>query len=192
MKEVRFHGRGGQGVVTAARVLASAMFNEGKNVQAFPVFGLERRGSPVEAFLRYSVNEPIPVRTYVHNPDCIVVFDPTLFKTVKLLDGLKQDGLVIINTSMDQSMLDLNVKKAAVVNATSIALETLGLPVVNTVMCGAFAAATKEVSISSVLKAIEERFAGSLVENNVKAATAGYKETKIYYLDAENNSSNHK
>ncbi|MCS7114186.1 MAG: pyruvate ferredoxin oxidoreductase subunit gamma [Nitrososphaerota archaeon] len=181
MKEVRFHGRGGQGAVTAARILASAMFFEGKNVQAFPVFGLERRGSPVEAFLRYSVNEPIPVRTYVHNPDCIVVFDQTLFKTVKVLDGLKEDGLLLINTSMHPSKLNLKVKRVAVVDATSISLKTLGTPIVNTVMCGAFAAATKDVSLSSVLKTIRERFAGNLAENNEKAAAEGYRETKIYH-----------
>lgn len=185
MKEVRFHGRGGQGVVTAARILASAMFDEGKNVQAFPVFGLERRGSPVEAFLRYSVNKPIPVRTYVHNPDCIVVFDQTLFKTVKVLNGLKQNGLLIINTSMHPSELNLNVANVAVVDATAISLKTLGTPIVNTVMCGAFAAATNDVSLPSVLKAIQERFTGSLIENNVKAAMEGYKETKIYRTEAK-------
>ncbi|MEM1539339.1 MAG: pyruvate ferredoxin oxidoreductase subunit gamma [Candidatus Bathyarchaeia archaeon] len=180
MKEVRFHGRGGQGVVTAARILASAMFDEGKHVQAFPIFGLERRGSPVEAFLRYSVDKPIPVRTYVHNPDCIVVFDQTLFKTVKVLNGLKEDGLLIINTPMHPSELNLNVSNVAIVDATAISLKTLGTPIVNTVMCGAFAAATNDVSLQSILKAIQERFPGSLLENNLKAAMEGYEKTKIY------------
>ena len=183
MKEVRFHGRGGQGAVTAARILASAIFEEGtNNIQAFPAFGMERRGAPVRAFLRFSADEPIPIRTYVYTPDYVVVLDPTLFETVNvnILDGLKRDGLVIINTGEHPSKFRIPSGKIAVVDATSIALKILGRPIMNTPMIGAFAAATQEVSLSAVIEAINEKFPKRLAERNVQAAKIGYQETRVY------------
>lgn len=182
MKEVRFHGRGGQGAVTAARLLASALFNEGKIVQAFPFFGVERRGAPVQAFLRFSVNEPIVIRTYVYTPDYVIVLDPTLLKAVNVLSGLKPNGMIIINTSEHPSKLMLRVNRIAVVDATSIALKILGTPIVNTVMLGAFASATKEVSLTSVLEAIKGEFDERLAKANTQAAIEGYERTSVYSL----------
>lgn len=181
MKEVRFHGRGGQGAVTAARLLAAAIFEEAEGkryVQAFPAFGMERRGAPVQAFLRFS-DLPIPIRTYVYTPDYVIVLDATLINSVMIHDGLKSDGLVLINTNENPSKFRVQTEKIAVVDATSIALETLGRPIVNTTMLGAFAAATQEVSLNTVIDAITEGFASRLVDRNVQAAKTGYQETKI-------------
>lgn len=181
LREVRFHGRGGQGAVTAARLLAAAIFEEGEgtiHVQAFPAFGMERRGAPVRAFLRFS-DRPIPIRTYVYTPDYIVVLDSTLFRTVNILEGLKQVGMVLINTTEHSSKFELNTGKIAVVDATSIALKILGRPIVNTTMLGVFAAATQEVSLRAVLEAINAEFANHNAERNIQAAKKGYHATTV-------------
>jgi len=182
MKEVRFHGRGGQGAVTAARILALALFREGKIVQAFPFFGMERRGSPVQAFLRFSMVETIAIRTYVYAPDYIVVLDPTLFKTVDILSGLKDNGLAIINTTEHPSKLGLKVKNIATVDATTISLKALKNRIVNIAMLGAFASATGEVSLKSVFEATKESFTERLAKPNIQAAKMAYQETKLHNL----------
>jgi 2-oxoacid:acceptor oxidoreductase gamma subunit (pyruvate/2-ketoisovalerate family) len=179
VKEVRFHGRGGQGLVTAVRLLASALFKEERVVQAFPFFGMERRGAPIQAFLRYSADKPIATRTYVYAPDHIVVFDPTLLKTVNVLSGLKPNGTVLVNTTDNPFRPVLKDHRVAVVDATSIARKQLEVSIVNTTMLGAFASFTNEVLLTSILEVIKESFPEHLRTSNVKAAEEGYEKTRF-------------
>ena len=166
MIEVRFHGRGGQGVVTSANLLAIAAFKEGKYCQAFPFFGTERRGAPVVSFARID-DEFIRTREQIYNPDYVVVLDPTLLDVVDVTEGLKDDGLIIINTNKD---VDLRTKaRVKTVDATAIALETIGKPFVNTPMIGALVGATHIVKLDSVAEAIKERFPEDIAEKNIEA-----------------------
>jgi 2-oxoacid:acceptor oxidoreductase gamma subunit (pyruvate/2-ketoisovalerate family) len=176
MIEVRFHGRGGQGAVTAARLLAEAAFNEGKYCQAFPSFGAERRGAPVLAFTRID-NKPIRIRTLVYEPNYVVVLDPTLLEVINVAAGLKRGGSIVVNAK--EVPEELKAVKVATVDATAIALEFLGSPITNTAMLGAFARATKLVSLNSVVKSIEGYFGGKLAEKNVAAVKAAYEQTSI-------------
>ena len=181
MIEVRWHGRGGQGAVTAAEILAHAAINEGKYAQAFPSFGPERRGAPVVAFNRFD-DKPIWIRSDVYEPDVVVVLDPTLLKNVNVTEGLKSDGIIILNTSKKpfEAKERYGFKfKMATVNAMRIALDVIGIPVVNTAMLGAFLKATGILKLDSVLEAVKERFKGKAGEKNVEAVTRAYKETVL-------------
>ena len=177
LKEIRIHGRGGQGSVTAAELLAHAAFVEGKSVQAFPYFGAERRGAPVKAFARVS-DEPILVHSQVYNPDYVIVLDPLIYKVVDVTEGLKEEGIVIMNTTRKPRELGLRNCKVAVVDATGIALElnllVAGSPVVNTSILGAFAKATGEIKLHSILKVVNETWRGGAGEKNAKAAELAY------------------
>ena len=177
LKEIRIHGRGGQGAVTAAQLLAHAAFLEGKWVQAFPYFGAERRGAPVKAFARIS-DEPILVHSQVYNPDYIIVLTSKLHEVVDVTEGLKKDGVIIMNTRKKPEEIGLKDWRIATVDATDIALEldllVSGLPVVNTSILGAFAKATGEVQLESVLKVIKITWSGSAGEKNAKAAELAY------------------
>ncbi len=172
MKEIRFHGRGGQGAVTAADLLAMAAFFDGKYSQAFPSFGTERRGAPVTAFARIS-DRFIRLRSQIYEPDYIVVQDPSLLEVIDVAKGLKSNGKALINT--EKSRIELNTEaEVYTINATKIALDVLGVPIVNTAMIGAFAALTKEVSLDSVIKAVRRRFPAKLAEKNVRAVEVAY------------------
>jgi len=177
LKEIRIHGRGGQGAVTAAQLLAHAAFLEGKWVQAFPYFGAERRGAPVRAFARIS-DEPILVHSQVYNPDYIIVLASKLHEVVDVTEGLKKDSVIVMNTRKKPEEIGLKDWRIATVDATDIALEldllVSGLPVVNTSILGAFAKATGEVQLESVLKAIKITWSGSAGEKNAKAAELAY------------------
>jgi pyruvate ferredoxin oxidoreductase gamma subunit len=177
LKEIRIHGRGGQGSVTAADLLAHAAFMEGKWVQAFPYFGAERRGAPVKAFARIS-DEPLLVRSQIYAPDYVIVLDHAIYRVVDVTEGLKKDGIIIVNTTKKPEEMELEGWRVATVDATGIALElnllVAGLPVVNTAIAGAFAKATDEVKLTSVLKAIEETWAGGAGEKNAGAAKLAY------------------
>jgi pyruvate ferredoxin oxidoreductase gamma subunit len=170
MIEVRFHGRGGQGAVTAARLLAEAAFLEGKYSQAFPSFGAERRGAPVLAFTRID-DKPIRIRTQVYEPNHVVVLDPTLIEAVNVASGLKRGGTIVINSKEHHKFNDV---KVASVDATSTAIETLGVPITNTVMLGALVKVTKIVSLDSIVEAVQNTFKGKLVEKNVAAVKLAY------------------
>ena len=175
MIEVRFHGRGGQGAVTAAEILAKAAFEDGKYCQAFPFFGVERRGAPVMAFTRID-DKPIRRRYQVYNPDYVVVLDDGLLEVVDVFSGLKNGGKIIINTTNGVDTTEgADIHK---VDATGIALDILGVPIVNTILLGAFAGVTGEVSIESLIKIINETFSGSVAEKNVKAAKIAYDAAK--------------
>lgn len=173
MIEIRFHGRGGQGAVTAARLLAEAAFLEGKYAQAFPFFGAERRGAPVLAFTRID-ERPIKIRTQVYSPNHVVVLDRTLPTSVNVAAGLKPRGTIVLNqTSVPESLRRYRV---ALVDATKIATECLGVPITNTAMLGAIAKASRIVSVESLRKPMERRF-GKLGEKNFMCAKRAYEET---------------
>ncbi|MBW9222497.1 pyruvate ferredoxin oxidoreductase subunit gamma [Methanothermococcus sp. SCGC AD-155-C09] len=174
MIEIRFHGRGGQGAVTAAQILATSAFYDGKYSQGFPFFGVERRGAPVMAFTRID-DKKIILRSQIYNPDYVVVQDAGLLSAVNVVEGLKKDGTVVVNTTEED--MDLGFKTYTI-DATGIALDILGVPIVNTTMLGAFIGATDIVSIDSVKKAILNTFKGKLGEKNAKAAEVAYNTIK--------------
>lgn len=177
MKEIRFHGRGGQGAVTAATLLAIAAFKDGKYSQAFPKFGVERRGAPVQAFTRID-NRFIRIKSAVYNPNILVVLDSTLFDVVDVTEGLVSGGTVIINT--EKQPKEFNIKDAEVktIDATSSALQILGANIVNTAMLGAVAAFTGEVSRESLLEAVKENFPQHLIEKNTELVDLVYSKAK--------------
>ncbi len=174
MIEIRLHGRGGQGIVTSGELIGFAAFSDGKYSQAMPAFGSERTGSPVVTYVRIN-DKPIRVRVPIYNPDYIIIQDATLLDSVPVLDGLKPDGLVIVNTKKSPAELGLNVNsQIRTVPATELATETLGLPIVNTTILGIFAAASGEISIEGIRKAIEHRFPSELAKKNLAAAQKGF------------------
>ena len=174
MKEIRIHGRGGQGSVTAAEMLSVAAFEDGKFSQAFPAFGVERRGAPVQAFTRIS-DSPIRLRSQIYAPDYVIVQDATLLETVDVASGIKDDGIIIVNTTEKPESLKLNTKaKVMTVDATKVAMDVMGIPIVNTVLLGAFAGATGEINVESIKKAIAGRFSGRVAEKNSKAIQKAY------------------
>jgi len=175
MIEIRFHGRGGQGAVTAARLLAEAAFAEGKHSQALPFFGAERRGAPVLAFTRID-SRPIRIRTQIYEPNYVVVLDHSLLEVVNVASGIKHDGLIVLNSKKNAQFSNA---KSAFVDATSIAKEMLGVPITNTAMLGAFAKATKLVSLDSLINVIKGRFSGKLADKNIAAIKAAYEQTKV-------------
>jgi len=174
--EIRFHGRGGQGAVTGVRILASALHFEGKFTQAIPMYGTERRGAPVVAFCRID-DSRIRERDLVHEPDIVVVLDPLLAKTVDVTQGLREGGLVLVNHhgTYEETGLAGNFK-VATVDATKIALETLGRPITNTAILGAFAKVSGLVELSSLEKAISTEFPDRIVESNIKATRRAFNE----------------
>ncbi|HIH69680.1 pyruvate ferredoxin oxidoreductase subunit gamma [Methermicoccus shengliensis] len=174
MKEIRIHGRGGQGSVTAAELLAQAAFEDGWYSQAFPSFGVERRGAPVTAFVRLD-EKPIRLRGQIYTPDYVIIQDPTLVATENVLEGLKDDGLILINSAKSPEEMALGTKaQVRTVNATQIAVEELGRPIVNTLLLGAFAGATGLVSVDSIKRAVLRRFSGKVGEMNAKAIDRAY------------------
>ncbi|MDP3515056.1 MAG: 2-oxoacid:acceptor oxidoreductase family protein [Sulfuritalea sp.] len=180
MFQVRIHGRGGQGVVTAAEMLSVAAFDEGRHAQAFPSFGSERMGAPVVAFCRISDRE-IRLREPIMEPDAIIIQDPTLLHQVDVFAGLKQDGYILINTNktFDQLGLgdmirDWRQERLCTVPAMELALKHVGRPVPNVPLLGGFAAIAGVLKIESVIKAISERFAGKVAAGNIAAAKEAY------------------
>ncbi|MFH0936384.1 MAG: 2-oxoacid:acceptor oxidoreductase family protein [Candidatus Woesearchaeota archaeon] len=161
MIEIRIHGRGGQGAVTCAQIIAIAAFYDNKYSQAFPIFGIERSGSPVAAYVRID-NKKINLRSQIYNPDYVIVLDPSLMNVVNVKEGLKKE--LIINTSK-------KIKDAYCVDASKIAIDVIGNPFVNVIMAGVFAQVTKVISTESILKAIEEKFKEKLdvIELNKKS-----------------------
>lgn len=177
MIEIRIHGRGGQGAVVASTVLASALFYDGRYVQAFPAFGVERRGAPVMAFTRWDF-KPIRIRTNVYQPDHVIVIDWTLIhEGVNVIRGLKENGWILINSSKELDTSEFSKYKVAIVDAGAIAvrhkLGTPITPVVNTAILGAFSKITGMVTIGSVIRAIRENVPEKQ-EENVAAAREAY------------------
>ncbi len=180
MKEVRLHGRGGQGAVTSAELVAIAAIDEGRYAQAFPSFGPERRGAPVMAFIRVS-GDQIRTREKVYHPDIVMVLDSSLPSLVDVAAGMKEDGIVILNSAMSEKELrkEYGFKcKLAMVDANTIAREVIGLPITNTTMLGALLKATGIVGMDAMDKALEHRF-GRLAEKNKAAMRRAYDETVV-------------
>jgi pyruvate ferredoxin oxidoreductase gamma subunit len=180
MFEIRIHGRGGQGVVTAAELLSVAAFDEGRHAQAFPSFGSERTGAPVVSFCRID-DRPIRVREPIMAPDALIIVDPTLLHQVNVFAGLRSDGYVLINSSRDFASLGLGelreqiqTDRVRAVAATALAREHLGRPLPNAALLGGFAALTGVVSIDAVSAAIRERFKGNIGDGNAAAARAAF------------------
>ncbi|MGZ5130561.1 MAG: 2-oxoacid:acceptor oxidoreductase family protein [Caldimonas sp.] len=180
MLQIRIHGRGGQGVVTAAELLSIAAFEQGRHAQAFPSFGSERTGAPVVAFCRIDDKE-IRLREPILSPDVLIVQDPTLLHQVDVFQGLVADGYVLINTRRSFNELGLaeiatrfRHERLITVPATEIALKHLGRPLPNAVLLGGFAALSGLIRLDAVAHAIRAKFAGKVAEANVAAATEAF------------------
>ena len=180
MFQLRIHGRGGQGVVTAAELVSIAAFIEGRHAQAFPSFGSERTGAPVVAFCRIDDRE-IRVREPIAEPDALIVQDPTLLHQVNVFEGLGRDGYILINSGRTFEELGLGEfaqpfrpERLRTLSATDIAREHLGRPIPNAVLVGGFAALSGLISLESVAAAIRSKFAGKLGDRNAAAAAAAF------------------
>jgi pyruvate ferredoxin oxidoreductase gamma subunit len=175
MFQVRIHGRGGQGVVTAAELLSVAAFREGRHAQAFPSFGSERTGAPVVAFCRID-DRPIRLREPIVAPDALIVQDPTLLHQVDVFSGLRPGGLILLNSTREPERLGLGELDARVVAiaATEVAREHVGRPLPNAALLGAFAALSGLITLDSLSAAIRDRFPARVAEANVAAATAAH------------------
>ena len=180
MFQIRIHGRGGQGVVTAAEMLSIAAFEEGRHAQAFPSFGSERTGAPVVAFCRIADQE-IRLREPIMAPDALVIQDPTLLHQVDVFAGLKKGGYILINTNKSFEELgladyvrDWPADRLLTVSATDIARKHVGRPVPNVPLLGGFAAASGLIQLESVIKAIQRKFGGKIAEGNIAAATEAF------------------
>jgi len=180
--EVRWHGRGGQGVWTASNLLAMAALREGKYVQSFPTFGPERMGAPILAFTRIS-DEPIELHCGVYEPDMVVILDPTLLGP-SVLEGLKRGGYVVANfpRGIDELLEILGAErgeyKVYAVNATEVAVKILKRGITNTAMLGALVKATGIVKLESVFEVIRERFSGEIAERNIEVVKVTYESTR--------------
>jgi pyruvate ferredoxin oxidoreductase gamma subunit len=179
--EIRWHGRGGQGTVTAATILAEAAINQGKCAQAYPEFGAERRGAPVRAYTRIS-DEPIYTRAPILEPDIVVVLDPSLTSSI-YMEGLKKNGLLIINTKKSISEVRRDVNRDDVriarVDATKIALEVLKAPFVNMAMLGAVVKVMPVVDVLHIEEVIKESFRPKIAEANIQALRRAFNEVEI-------------
>jgi len=191
MFQVRIHGRGGQGVVTAAEMLSIAAFREGRHAQAFPSFGSERTGAPVMAFCRID-DKQIRLREPVLEPDALIIQDPTLLHQVDVFGGLTRDGYILINTTRTFDALGvgefvraLRAERLCTVPATELALKHAGRPVPNAALLGGFAAVSGRISLESVAAAIRETFDGKVAEGNVAAAIAVYEHVRSEMREAE-------
>ncbi len=178
--QIRIHGRGGQGVVSAAEMLSIAAFLEGRYSQAFPSFGSERMGAPVMAFCRID-HKPIRLREPVTNPDALIIQDPTLLHQKNLFDGLDRAGYVLINSTRGLTELGIAAQldhlppgHVQTVPATELALRFIGKPLPNSTLLGGFAAMTGMLKLESVVAAIRGKFPGKIGESNVQAAEAAY------------------
>jgi 2-oxoacid:acceptor oxidoreductase gamma subunit (pyruvate/2-ketoisovalerate family) len=186
MIEVRFHGRGGQGIVTGAHLLAEAIFRGGKWVQMIPSYGGERRGAPVMASLRID-DKPIRITSQVERPDCIIVFDPIMPDVVDTEAGLKEGGVAIFNDRRSPDDLKFNYKlsKIATVDATGVAVEVFGrtaIPITNTAMVGAFAACTGWADLNRLVEVAGIEFRGEMAVKNATAVRMGFQKTRVKNL----------
>jgi phenylglyoxylate dehydrogenase gamma subunit len=179
VKEIRLHGRGGQGVVMASEILATAFVAEGKYATAFPSFGTERRGAPVKAFLRMD-DKPIREITQIYRPDCLLLLDPLFQNVAEVYDGLKPGGILVMNS---QSPIDgkphENVACLGFIDATRIALEEINRPSTNSCLAGAFAAATGYLNLNAIENALGNFFRDKVLEGNIRCARRGFSEASI-------------
>ncbi|MGC2166480.1 MAG: 2-oxoacid:acceptor oxidoreductase family protein [Gallionella sp.] len=180
MFQIRIHGRGGQGVVTATEMLSVAAFEEGRHAQAFPSFGSERTGAPVVAFCRIDDKE-IRSREPIMEPDALIIQDPTLLHQIDVFAGLKSDGYVLINSSHGFAALGLSElakrirpERICTLPAAELGLKHFGRPIPNAPLLAGFAALSGMIELASVIKAIRQRFDGKIADGNIAAATEAY------------------
>lgn len=180
MFQIRIHGRGGQGVVSASELLSVAAFEEGKYSQSFPSFGSERMGAPVQAFARIS-DSNITIREPVMEPDMLIIQDPTLFQAVNVFEGVRKDGYLLINSSKTIEQLGISERSSQypenhvmILPATELAIKYIKQPKPNTLLLGAFAALSKMIGIPALEKAIRGKFPKKIAEPNITATKAGY------------------
>ncbi|MBW2029203.1 MAG: 2-oxoacid:acceptor oxidoreductase family protein [Deltaproteobacteria bacterium] len=179
MQELRIHGRGGQGAVLAGEILVSALVQDGKSGASFPMFGFERRGAPVTAFVRLD-DSPIRERSQIYHPNCLIVMDPVQIAWPQTFAGLKSNATLILNNPDPPSdPPHPNIVKAGIIDATQIALQEIGKAALNTAMLGAFAATTGLVRIEAVLSALDMYFQGRALEQNKRCIERGYAEVKV-------------
>jgi pyruvate ferredoxin oxidoreductase gamma subunit len=193
MFQIRIHGRGGQGVVTATEMLSVAAFEEGRHAQAFPSFGSERTGAPVVAFCRID-DKDIRLREPIMEPDALIIQDPTLLHQIDVFAGLKPDGYVLLNTHHSFDALGLGdlfkgrkAERFCTLPATQLALKHIGRPIPNAPLLAGFAALSNIIKLESVVKAINKKFSGKVADGNVAAATEAYnivKEKMKEFADA--------
>ncbi len=189
-KEIRFHGRGGQGVVKASELLASALMHEGKYAAAFPFFYFERRQAPLTAYLRFN-EHPIREKCNVYYPNCIIIMDATVHKDADVFAGLQDDGIVIMTSSRALESVEVpdSVRRLAVVDGVSIAREVFNsgmgtIPRTNTAMLGAFAQATGWISLECLQQSVKKQFSGDMLSSNQKACELGFR--KVVVKDIRN------
>lgn len=180
MQEIRFHGRAGQGILTASRLFAQAAIVDHKYAQAFPDFGPERLGAPVSAFVRID-EEPIEIRSQVYTPNAVAVFEDSLLKTVPITRGLTENGFFVVNSTEQDSNKVKRVGDEAkagtyAINASKIAVELIGTPTVSTIMLGALAGASGYVTVESLESVVKQRFHGAMGDTNAKMVRSGFKE----------------
>lgn len=178
MREIRLHGRAGQGIVMTAEILAVAFAIEGKEVAAMPLFGVERRGAPVVAFLRFD-DKYIDIKTMIYHPDCLVVSTPHLM-IPSTFAGLRAGGILVLNAPrLPEENLPEGLRLVGVVDATRIALEEIGIPIPNTCILGTFARTTGWLGLDSILSSLKEYFSGNRLEKNIRCATRGFQEVEV-------------
>lgn len=174
MKEIRIHARAGQGAITSAVILGEAYVGEGKFAYCFPSFGAARMGAPMNGFVRVDT-KPVRLRSQIYNPDYVIIVDATLMRGFNCLSGLKDDGIAIINQREDVEIPKPKSKqKIYVVPANAIAQEAIGRPLGNTALLGAYAAATGEIKLDSLIEAVKKRMGGKIVEGNIAAVKKGF------------------
>jgi len=180
MIEMRFHGRGGQGAVTCAELVAQAAIDTGKYATAFPSFGPERRGAPVVAFARMD-DRPVRIRSKIYNPDVVIVLDPSLLEIANPTEGIREDGILIVNTSHDADSIRKRLAyggRMATVDATRIAREVLGLPITNTTMVGALVKGTGILTVEALVEPFNRRF-GKIAARNIQAMKRAWEEVAL-------------
>jgi 2-oxoacid:acceptor oxidoreductase gamma subunit (pyruvate/2-ketoisovalerate family) len=184
MKEIRIHGRGGQGVVLASEIFVNAAVKEGKHAACFPYFGFERRGAPVFGFVRFDT-QPIRQKDQVYHPDCLVVFDHTLFKAVDIYQGIKQNGILILNAAQATPEIPLppQIEVLGLVDATRISVETVGAFIPNTAMLGALARVTGWVRLDSLVKSVREMLPRRIQKKNIEILERAYAEAVVQQRD---------
>jgi len=178
MREIRVHGRGGQGAVTAGDMIVTAAVMGGDFGSSFPLYGDARRGAPVVAFVAIDAQR-IRQKTQVYTPDCLIVLDSRQKDWPEIYEGVKPGGVLIVNHGKTiEEQPHPNISKAGAVDATGIALEEIGIPAFNTCMLGAFAATTEWIEFESILAALEKTFSGELLKKNIRSAERGFREVK--------------
>lgn len=178
MKEIRIHARAGQGAITTASILGYAYFLESKYAYAFPHFGAARMGAPMNAFVRVN-DKPVRLRSQIYEPDYLLIVDATLMRGFNCFNGFKEDGIAIVNAKEGFVVPEHKPRqKVYVIPANDIAMRTIGRPLGNTVMLGAYAAATQQIKMESLFDAANKRFSGKIAEANIEAIKKGYEYIK--------------